>query len=78
MNWIPRNKKTGIEYPAIPDAEKAQWESDPNLKGKYTYKATGEAAKIKSPNLKPSPKNPVGVPPPQEIPNEPKEEETTG
>jgi len=72
MSWIPRNKVTGVEYPAIDDATKAQWEADPNLRGKYTFKKTEEPAKVVS--TKATAKKPVGVPDPQE----PKEEETTG
>lgn len=33
MNWIPKNIKTGIEYPAISDAEKSEWEKDYNING---------------------------------------------
>lgn len=66
MAWIPRNKTTGVEYPAITDAEKAQWEADPMTKGRYTYKAAEQAPK----KAQSAPKKPVGVPDPQETPNE--------
>jgi hypothetical protein len=68
MAWIPRNKTTGVEYPAIDDATKAQWESDPMLKGKYTYKKTGDAAKPVTkavPAKEDTPKKPIGVPDPE-------------
>jgi hypothetical protein len=64
MAWIPRNKNTGVEYPAIDDATRAQWEADPNLKGKYTYTKTGEPAKTVSAK-EAAPKKPVGVPDPE-------------
>lgn len=68
MNWIPRNRTTDIEYPAIDDATKAQWEADPMLKSKYTYKKTDEPARIVSKKAQ-APKKPVGVPgPPTETP----------
>lgn len=31
--WIPTNITTGHVYPAISDAEKAEWEKDPNING---------------------------------------------
>jgi len=75
MNWIPRNKATGVEYTPIDDATKAQWESDPNLKGKYTYKKTDAPATTGAPKTQPPPKVPVGVPPPtKEKPEGPKEQ----
>lgn len=36
--WIPTNKRTGVIYPAISDQEKQFYETDPALKGKYTFK----------------------------------------
>ena len=36
--WIPKNKRTRVEYPAISDAEKKVYESDPMLKGRYTFR----------------------------------------
>jgi hypothetical protein len=68
MAWIPRNKTTGVEYPAIDDATRAQWEADPMLKGKYTYKKTGDAAKPvtkAAPAKEDPPKKPIGVPDPE-------------
>jgi hypothetical protein len=44
--WIPTNKKTGIRYPPITDAEKAKYEADPNLKGKYNFEAVSQSARI--------------------------------
>ena len=38
MMWIPVNKKTGVEYPPITDAHKAEAESYYMTKGKYEYK----------------------------------------
>ena len=75
MIWVPKNKKTGIEYPAIDDATKAEWLSDPYLKAKYTFRATSAVAETfnrpatkvaKADGLKP-----VGV---TEISKEPKAE----
>lgn len=47
MSWIPKNIKTGIEYPAISDAEKAEWEKDYNINGgprkRYTFTKVAEA-----------------------------------
>jgi len=67
--WIPRNKTTGVEYPAIDDATKAQWESDPMMKGKYTYKQTGSpakpAAKATPAKEEAAPKKPIGVADPE-------------
>lgn len=74
-NWTPRNKKTGIEYPPVSDAEKAAMESDPATKGKYTFKPTAD----ESPKQPTKPKaekeklTPIGVEPPNE-PNEEKEQ----
>lgn len=36
--WIPKNKKTGAEYPAVTDAEKAELEKDPNYRAKYVFR----------------------------------------
>lgn len=36
--WIPKNKRTGQEYPAIDDATKAKMESAYATKGKYTFR----------------------------------------
>lgn len=45
MNWTPTNKKTGVEYDPVTDAEKTAMEADPQTKGKYTFKvASGDAA----------------------------------
>ncbi len=74
MNWIPKNKKTGIEYPAIDDATKAEWLSDPYLKAKYTFRATSVAETVSLPATKAAKAEglkPVGV---TEIPKEPKAE----
>ena len=54
MNWTPANIKTGIEYPAISDAEKAEWEKDYNINGgprkRFRFKAAGEqTAKAETP-----------------------------
>ena len=71
MNWIPRNKKTGIDYPPISDAEKAAMESNFVTKGKYTFRADGSA--VPKVAAKPMPEKeklmPVGV----DIPDEPKQ-----
>lgn len=76
MNWIPVNKKHGpnVEYPPVTDAEKAAMESDPVTKGKYTFKAAGDAVpKVAAkPKLEKEKLVPVGV----DIPDEPKEEIT--
>lgn len=36
--WIPKNKKTGQEYPPITDAEKAEWLNDPYIKPRYAFR----------------------------------------
>lgn len=67
MAWIPVNKKTGIEYPPVTDAEKAAMESDPQTKGKYRFKtAPGEVPKVPK-NAKEKALKPIGI----EIPEEP-------
>lgn len=69
MNWTPINKKTGIEYPPVDDARKADYESDPQTKGKYRFKpAPGEAPKVPK-NAKEKTLKPIGVEIP-EVPNE--------
>lgn len=65
MNWIPRNKRTGLDYDPVTDAEKTAMEADPQTKGKYTFRADGStvskiAAKAKSREEK---LMPVGVDP---------------
>lgn len=68
MNWIPRNRKTGIDYDPVTDAEKAAMEADPNLKGKYTFKAAGDAVpKVAAkPKIKEEKLVPIGVNPPED------------
>ena len=65
MNWIPRNKKTGIDYPPISDAEKAAMESDFVTKGKYTFRADGSAVPKVAAKTNPKVEKlvPVGVDP---------------
>lgn len=76
MNWIPVNKKHGpnVEYPPVTDAEKAAMEADPQTKGKYTFKAAGDA--VPKVAAKPKPKEEKLVPVGVDIPDEPKEEIT--
>jgi hypothetical protein len=35
--WIPRNKKTGVEYPPISKEKRDAWERHPQIAGKYQY-----------------------------------------
>lgn len=49
MLWIPKNKKTGKEYPAITDAEKADYLKDPLLAPKYTFIAVPGSDKQPAP-----------------------------
>jgi len=71
MNWTPRNKKTGIDYPPVSDAEKLAMEADPQTKGKYTFRADANAVPKSAPKAKSKEEKlvPVGV----DIPDEPKE-----
>lgn len=41
--FIPKNKKTGQQYPAITEALKTAWEADPALKGKYVFLPVADA-----------------------------------
>lgn len=43
-NWIPKNKATGVEYPPVDDAGKAEMEAYHLTKGKYTFKQTDAPA----------------------------------
>lgn len=47
--WIPKNKKTGLEYPPVTDAEKAELEKDRNYQQKYTFR---KVADVKTPVAK--------------------------
>jgi len=38
MLWIPVNKTTGVEYPAINDEQKKAHDNDPNIASRYRYK----------------------------------------
>ena len=44
MKWIAKNKVTGKEY-ILDDAQKAHYETNPHLEGKYTFKAAAAAPK---------------------------------
>lgn len=74
MNWIPVNKKHGpsVEYPPVTDAEKAAMEADPQTKGKYTFKAAGDAVpkQAAKPKAEKEKLVPIGV----DIPDEPQTE----
>ena len=39
MMWIPVNKKTKQPQPAITDAEKSEWLSNPFYAGRFTFQA---------------------------------------
>jgi len=41
--WIPKNKKTGQEYPAITGEQKAEWLNDPYIKARYTFRQVEDA-----------------------------------
>ena len=43
MKWIAKNKVTGKEY-ILDDAQKAHYETNPHLEGKYTFKPASVAA----------------------------------
>lgn len=47
--WIPKNKKTGMEYPPFTDAEKAAYMADPLLAAKYTFTAVPGSDKQPAP-----------------------------
>lgn len=44
MNWIPKNKKTGKEYPQVDDAGKKELENYQMTAGKYTFIPVGGPA----------------------------------
>lgn len=67
-SWTPVNKKTGVEYPPVNDAERAAMESDPQTKGKYRFKAVSHDAAMPKETPKPTKKEektpvfkPIGV-----------------
>lgn len=60
MNWIPKNKTTGVTYPPVDDAGRAAMEADPQTKGKYLFLKSGAEAAVKSVAVKAA-KEPVGV-----------------
>lgn len=35
--WIPKNKKTGVEYPEVSEEVKLAYEADPVIADKYTF-----------------------------------------
>lgn len=43
--WIPKNKKTGIQYPAVTDAEKSELLKDPAYRDKYVFLKASESVK---------------------------------
>lgn len=47
--WIPKNKKTGKEYPAISDSEKDALEATLAIRGKYTYRKVPDPKPIPLP-----------------------------
>ena len=63
--WIPINIKTGQEYPAISDKEKAEWEADPMINGgarkRYKFKPATEAA-VPAPAPQPKTKKEAPLP----------------
>lgn len=60
--WIPKNKKTGVVYPAISDQEKSAYLADPLLSTRYSFSLVPGSDK-------------VSAPPPIEAKREPKETE---
>ena len=49
MLWIPRNKQTGVEYPAITDEEKAEYMKDELYMSKYMLTPVPGSDKPKAP-----------------------------
>ncbi len=76
-NWIPVSKKTGIEYPPVNDAIKAEMESDAQTKGLYRFKAVPQDSELPKAAPKPkqekTPLKPIGIDSPDE-PNQEKEQ----
>ena len=64
-NWIPINKVTRIEYPAVDDAGKAHYEADPMTAGKYTFRKTADAPAIQKAKKEKETLTPIGVLPPE-------------
>jgi hypothetical protein len=49
MMWIPVNKKTKQHQPAITDAEKSEWLSNPFYAERFTFQAVPGSDKAKAP-----------------------------
>ena len=77
MAWIPKNKKTGVIYPAVDDAGKAALENDHATKGKYTFSKTDQQPEKATPAK--ASKEPVGakkIPAPTDLGTDPNPAET--
>jgi hypothetical protein len=52
MNWIPKNKRTGRQYPAISDQEKREMEADKLIGPKYVFLPVNEKQEKPAPEPK--------------------------